>query len=241
MILYKYFSPERITVLNDFIVRYTQPGEFNDPFEGLSMDATVTGQKTIRDGDNRDYGVLSMSEDPLSLLMWAHYTVAHTGFVIGFNTDHDYFGEREYSWLLRIDYREEYEPADLHHRLGYKSTHWQYEREWRHVINLPTYGSDLPREYYDPPDVPSALRTIDRPGQLPIYLYRIPPSAICEITIGCRTSVDLRRRVAAAVYDEPDLAHITIYDAVISRRRYELIRQPPHFFFDNRFRTVRPK
>jgi hypothetical protein len=33
MILYKYLSPERLDVLRDAKIRYTQPRLFNDPFE----------------------------------------------------------------------------------------------------------------------------------------------------------------------------------------------------------------
>ena len=33
MILYKYVSAERISVLQDFLIRFTQPNAMNDPFE----------------------------------------------------------------------------------------------------------------------------------------------------------------------------------------------------------------
>src|SRR5687768_765350 len=33
MILYKYLSADRIGVLRDRMIRFTQPGDFNDPFE----------------------------------------------------------------------------------------------------------------------------------------------------------------------------------------------------------------
>jgi hypothetical protein len=33
MILYKYLHPDRIDVLTQKMVRFTQPGDFNDPFE----------------------------------------------------------------------------------------------------------------------------------------------------------------------------------------------------------------
>ena len=34
MLLYKYLSPERIDVLEKLKIRFTQPGDFNDPYEG---------------------------------------------------------------------------------------------------------------------------------------------------------------------------------------------------------------
>ena len=37
--LFKYFSPERVSFLQDGLIRFTQPGDFNDPFE---MRAPVT-------------------------------------------------------------------------------------------------------------------------------------------------------------------------------------------------------
>lgn len=33
MILYKYVSPERVDIIRDGLIRFTQPGYFNDPFE----------------------------------------------------------------------------------------------------------------------------------------------------------------------------------------------------------------
>jgi hypothetical protein len=37
------------------------------------------------------FGILSLSEVPTSLLMWAHYAASHTGIVLEFNSDHRFF------------------------------------------------------------------------------------------------------------------------------------------------------
>ena len=38
MILYKYFPPERISFLDNRLIRFTQPSHFNDPFEFLPVE-----------------------------------------------------------------------------------------------------------------------------------------------------------------------------------------------------------
>ena len=48
-------------------------------------------------------GVLSLSEDPLSLLMWAHYAERHEGLVLGLTTDHGFFNPAGYAALLDDD------------------------------------------------------------------------------------------------------------------------------------------
>lgn len=40
-------------------------------------------------------GVLSLTEDPNNLLMWAHYAKSHTGFVLEFDNNHPFFNSVE--------------------------------------------------------------------------------------------------------------------------------------------------
>jgi Protein of unknown function (DUF2971) len=44
---------------------------------------------------SRSVAILSVSEIPDSLLMWAHYAKSHEGFLIGFDAAHEFFGSRE--------------------------------------------------------------------------------------------------------------------------------------------------
>lgn len=47
MILYKYLPPDRIDVLQNRRIRFTQPGDFNDPFEFRPHIATLTNNSLI--------------------------------------------------------------------------------------------------------------------------------------------------------------------------------------------------
>lgn len=89
------------------------------------------------------FRAISLSETPDNLLMWAHYTAEHSGFVIGFDVDHPSWkaleetrGERATS-PVRIIYSAErpkratlkdVQPTDI---WSIKSGEWKYEREWR--------------------------------------------------------------------------------------------------------------
>lgn len=53
MIVYKYLRPERIDVLKNSLIRFTQPAALNDPFESLwildknSLDETIKTRRLI--------------------------------------------------------------------------------------------------------------------------------------------------------------------------------------------------
>lgn len=63
-------------------------------------------------------GGLSLCEVPDSLLMWAHYGVSHTGFVLEFDPTHPYFNTRrseadEFGHLRQVLYRDIRPSANL--------------------------------------------------------------------------------------------------------------------------------
>lgn len=47
--LYKYFDPPRISYFKDELLRFTQPGNFNDPFECLPSELTIDEMLKIMD------------------------------------------------------------------------------------------------------------------------------------------------------------------------------------------------
>ncbi|MEJ8827109.1 DUF2971 domain-containing protein [Variovorax humicola] len=40
---------------------------------------------------NRNVGVLSLTEDPINELMWAHYANSHSGFAVGLDMSNEFF------------------------------------------------------------------------------------------------------------------------------------------------------
>jgi hypothetical protein len=114
MILYKYFTPDRVDVLRNAMIRFTPPAALNDPFDcsprylttgelenapesevcpGCAQVYVQTLQLTLSSEDRRSVGLVCLSEKPDSLLMWAHYADCHRGFVIGFDTSQSFFSK----------------------------------------------------------------------------------------------------------------------------------------------------
>jgi hypothetical protein len=88
-------------------------------------------------------GILSLAEDPLNQPMWAHYAESGSGFVAGFDAQHDFFFSKNTDTrrhlLKRVRYTDD--RIDNFWKNPYylflvKSTAWAYEREWRMLKTL---------------------------------------------------------------------------------------------------------
>ena len=80
-------------------------------------------------------GVLSLSGDPVNVLMWSHYARSHTGVLLTFRTDQgDLISEAQ-----RVLYAMERPVVDvvgerasaMQKTLLHKADYWEYELEWR--------------------------------------------------------------------------------------------------------------
>lgn len=98
--------------------------------------AQAIAVETINDIRNAT-GVLSLAEDPASVLMWSHYAHSHTGLIMTFRTDNgDLISEAQ-----RVQYSENRPVVDvvadrenaMVATLLRKADYWSYEREWRTV------------------------------------------------------------------------------------------------------------
>lgn len=220
MSLYKYIRPERIDVLQNRMIRFTQPGALNDPFElrprfetliseaeamanidGMPIDldpvlhqayelltreqrsmmpyeslaelvravfeteegrASVSAailnifesmkdiapplREQLYETLNSNVGILSVSEVPDNLLMWAHYTDSHRGLVLEFDERHPFFNRRrtqndEFYFLRKVIYSDNPPASTLLTLDGdavfvTKASQWAYEREWRMLVPL---------------------------------------------------------------------------------------------------------
>lgn len=120
--LYKYFSQAGLLrFLVKFMIRFTPPCAFNDPFEVFPA---ISGDRDVLDGDafmwerlqaalaisfGGNIGMLCLSESPLNLLMWGHYASAHQGGVVEFDATHPFFSQPTsrsgfIQWLKKVDY-----------------------------------------------------------------------------------------------------------------------------------------
>jgi hypothetical protein len=86
-------------------------------------------------------GVLSLSEESLNSLMWAHYADSHRGFCLGFechetNVLGQYSNKVEYVEQIKLPeivaFSMEKDQDDILLTIAHtKSKEWEYEKEWR--------------------------------------------------------------------------------------------------------------
>lgn len=115
----------------------------NEIEDKIYFDLVKKFESSIKNG----YGIISFSEDPLSILMWSHYANSHNGFCIEYSG----FGEWWRRICLPVFYRKkitdatrylskidmkDFNPFSALYLSILKSDEWAYEREWRMVFPL---------------------------------------------------------------------------------------------------------
>jgi len=160
-----------------------------------------------------EFGLICLSARFDDILMWAHYTRGHSGFVIGFNTSHEFFFKGVPTY--EIEYRTErvlighyYDHRDrdrevIRELICRKSPHWSYEHEWRQLRRL----AECER-------VPDA----NRPGKS-LFYTPIVPEAIAEIIIGCRCD----EAIFSGILDGPLFRHVRGVRARIHESDFALV------------------
>ena len=128
------------------------------------------------------FGIVSFSTDPRHPLMWSHYTTDGSGFVIGYAAQSLRLLAKAEGMLRAVMYSKEIQrlygfrivtdpPENLYTLLSLKSDHWQYEDEWRLIVELEkTIGTGKR----------------DRHGQ-PINLIQVPNPAVVSVHFSERT------------------------------------------------------
>ena len=142
------------------------------------------------------FGFVSFAADPYNPLMWSHYTVDGSGFVIGYDADviSGLVGMR--GWLRQVDYRDKLpfilgpsvviSPAsNLPIFLSMKSSRWSHENEWRLIVELSLTVGTAER---------------DRWG-LPVNLLRIPNEAVRSVHYTERTLPELVGKIRDRLRD----------------------------------------
>lgn len=233
MIAYKYCEPDRIDVLENGMIRFTQPADFNDPFEASpsfsgnrpDLDGALLAQylkdaepctpqvplQRLADGAQNivclrrrfalDYSAklsehfvaLCLSRSRSNLLMWAHYTDCHRGFVIGFDTDSEFFKRGVFGGLRDVKYTKirarapekdiryaTQEELDSYNSSLFftKSDDWAYEDELR-IVRHPQDADCVP----------------GKPNGWDICLFRFPLEAVREIIVGTPMTEDNLARI----------------------------------------------
>lgn len=220
MILYKYTSYDAgIAILKSMSIGYSRPRDLNDPFEVTAHYESIDESDPFSELSGwlakeakksiwkTETAVLSLSRAPLNALMWAHYGVSHTGFVIGFDADEAgftdesrnlipaHFGSVIYSHTkpthslvgppAKLNVGNEYSwRPDIREKLErlflYKAGVWSYEEEVRVVKCIKDI--ELGREIPSGPLTPIELKNLDRP----LYAASFAVDAVKELYLGVR-------------------------------------------------------
>jgi len=142
------------------------------------------------------FGIIAFSECPFHPLMWSHYATDGSGFVIGYNSQIiQELAEKTGGRLVKVIYEKDplslyeysaFERLDnIYHLLATKSYHWEYEEEWRLIVELENTVGTGKVDVRD----------------LPINLLRIPNEAVVEVFFTERTrrkyTDELNRRLTS--------------------------------------------
>jgi hypothetical protein len=191
-----------------------------------TIESTVQGEGQFSLSNNQiarseydsKYGILSLSENPDNILMWANYADLHRGFILQFDENHEFFAPREFDGqifeLTKLEYKNErpvISCSTINSPTTYyrKSVSWEYEAEWRLIRPLT-----------------EAEKQINPDSKFPIALFQIPFDAIKGIIIG--VSVEHTKRVELfELLRRPNLQHIKIFQTRLSDNEYSLEIHPP--------------
>ena len=193
--LYKYLPEDRVDVLENLRIRFTQLLSLNDPFEyALKIgDSEYELVPELSAKAKDPIAFVSLSRNNTNLLMWSHYSDSHKGFCIGFHRTNSYFLNSE-----PVRYRKK--RSSLNgipiHSVGSntvlkgvaleKAIDWSYEEEERLFL------SDVEKN--------AVLNIGDDEWGQPIILNSYPKSSIGAIYLGLRVSTDLENRIMNALH-----------------------------------------
>jgi hypothetical protein len=165
---------------------------------------------TVLENATQTIVLLSLSENRDSLLMWAHYAAAHTGFVIGFSEPGEILAiDSPHRHIAKVTYSDvrpshpTFEEITNDELLLTKSKEWEYEQEWRILDSLYSADGDATREAPD------------------CWPFKFRPESIKEVIVGCRASEEFAKRIEGAL-DKPPYRHVQQLRAFRHRRDYKL-------------------
>jgi hypothetical protein len=171
-------------------------------------------QKLYSGKINREIGILCLSENSRSILMWSHYADEHKGFAIGFESSDAFFSHQvdepdDIGLLRRVSYSKKRIHIDVRKiknecapdMFFSKNEDWSYEQEWRIIRFL--HGA----EHVTPQN---------------IHLFKVPSSAIREVILGCKVEPKTTEALLALVKENPELKQVSFFEAMLSRTEYEM-------------------
>lgn len=159
--------------------------------------------------------LLCLSETNNNLLMWSHYARSHTGLVLGFNAQHEFFSGslRNVSRPFKVEYsanRPVYPdprttPMTIDRFMPIyirKSLDWAYEKEWRMLVK------------------PEACRSLGKVGYYECFLLDWPPELLTEIILGPKMSLGNKAKIMEL--KRTKYPTVELFEANLSPTKYNL-------------------
>jgi hypothetical protein len=166
--------------------------------------------KTIYEMNDKNFGILSLSEESTSEYMWERYADQGRGFLVELDPFHSWFRQRiteddDLRHLRRVTYVADRAPAYLlatsaQDYLYTKETKWAYEKEWRIILNFNGAACKVGKDN----------------AETDVLLFAIPPDCLIGVTVGYAASHEFVEQVRTAIAANPSLSHICLRAA---RRR----------------------
>lgn len=184
------------------------------PGAAFAIDNNALG----RDYYDQNFGILSLSETPENLLMWAHYANNHRGIVVGFDEKHSFFQGAEVVTRLgrlnKVEYNQKrpiLSPSTQNNPKVFlrKSKEWAYENEWRLIRPLA-----------------ESSFTISRDGLLPVHLFSVPSDAVRLVITGSQMVPNEYQDICSLCTTTTELSHVKIHHAQLSKEEYRLEIHP---------------
>ncbi len=180
--------------------------------------------QTLLNAMNQEVGILCLTEKHDNLLMWAHYTLNHSGFVIGFDTQSSFFDQRRKTneirgHLKKVRYtkkrpeltlidpsisREQNFDRWVNDIFFVKSEHWEYEKEWRMVLTL------------------RDCQQVIQKGSNTIHLFPFPKDSVKSVILGCKMSAKKKESIVKTIMQDQNYSHVEIMQAKIDDKEYRL-------------------
>lgn len=264
-VLYKYFGGSR-NFFEELLIRFSPRSVLNDPFEVRpsveSMAMFFQSSGSFNDREYKDIlnevrknqekyfhmyygipmlnhlGILCLTESKRNLLMWSHYADSHKGYVVGFDTSHEFFNNYRKTELwyeyenigkvlpVRYDSFRSESVGCFTDWYFQKSDEWIYEKE--HRLVLPLVSCDLVRKTDPAGKIVEEINDhneiikLNKIGHFQhLCLFKIPKEAIVSVTLGADIHPALQREILSSIADL-SLNPFSIEIAKYSESRFEL-------------------
>lgn len=236
-LLFRYAGEWAENFFKEPFLRFSAATRFNDPFDFLAKIQINAGKEVrgsliqtfgfstelsdrelsfaiarkLRKTVASKYGVLCLAEIPDDILMWAHYARAHTGCVLGFDSDivrgfrykksPHYTGKVFYQSQRAVIPYPSRDPIEERLQMFFvKAEEWRYEQEWRLILR---HGKADGRDFSD---------------------LNFRPDILRWVIIGCRANeANLAGRYRAALRGNKSLRHVRLFTAECHADSFDLI------------------